>query len=184
MPNKGIDVSHFDGIVTWSDVVEAGYSFAFAKATDGMSFVDPKFYRNWSGMKEAGIKRGAYHYFRGQSGESANFLRVVESLDANDLAPVLDWEDPCACEGAKDALAWLDIVERALGKKPMIYTSPSYASALILGPRFSDYPLWIAHYGVPNPTIPAPWKDYACWQVGENSMVPGVKGPCDFNVWR
>jgi GH25 family lysozyme M1 (1,4-beta-N-acetylmuramidase) len=78
----GIDVSHHQGEVNWHAVAEAGISFAFAKATEGATFVDPQFLRNWALIKDAGIVRGAYHFFRpSKPAESqvTNFLTVTET---------------------------------------------------------------------------------------------------------
>jgi lysozyme len=60
----GIDVSNHNPPVDWQAVKNANISFAFAKATEGATFKDITFARNWSGMKAAGIMRGAYHFFR------------------------------------------------------------------------------------------------------------------------
>src|SRR5216684_110825 len=60
----GIDVSHHQHQVNWYLVAEAGISFALAKATEGVTFVDPQFSANWIGIKNAGIIRGPYHFFR------------------------------------------------------------------------------------------------------------------------
>jgi len=46
----GIDVSHHQGTVNWPDVAKGGISFAYTKATEGSSFVDPLFDTNWIGM--------------------------------------------------------------------------------------------------------------------------------------
>ncbi|MBC6419743.1 MAG: hypothetical protein GDA44_13755 [Prochloron sp. SP5CPC1] len=60
----GIDVSDFDGSVNWRKVKGAGFSFAFAKATEGRTWKATTFPRNWRQMEGAGIIRGAYHFFR------------------------------------------------------------------------------------------------------------------------
>src|SRR5437899_3040072 len=60
----GIDVSGHQSTVDWAGVAEAGIAFAYAKATEGTSFVDPQFPINWERMKSANILRGAYHFFR------------------------------------------------------------------------------------------------------------------------
>src|SRR5262249_5104026 len=61
---EGVDVSHWDGAIDWSKVAGSGRAFAIAKATEGTSFLDPQFHTNWTGMKSAGLVRGAYHFFR------------------------------------------------------------------------------------------------------------------------
>src|SRR5688572_22629007 len=64
----GIDVSRYQQRISWESVKamqvnEIKLSFAFIKATEGAGNVDPYFKRNWRKAKEAGIIRGAYHFF-------------------------------------------------------------------------------------------------------------------------
>ncbi len=55
----------------------SGRVFAFAKATDGVSYVDPTFAANWVAMKQAGLVRGAYHYFEaGMDRRAGDVLRA------------------------------------------------------------------------------------------------------------
>ena len=55
---RGIDVSHHRGEVDWKKVKASGIAFGIAKATDGISFFDPRFDQNWVGMRRAGLIRG------------------------------------------------------------------------------------------------------------------------------
>ena len=64
----GIDVSRYQQRIAWPSVKEMNVrgiqlDFAFIKATEGASRVDPLYKRNWSRAKEAGVVRGAYHFF-------------------------------------------------------------------------------------------------------------------------
>src|SRR5579871_5288706 len=61
---EGIDVSYYDGNVSWSSVRASGRQFAIARVSDGTGFMDPKFAANWSGIKAAGMVRGVYQFFR------------------------------------------------------------------------------------------------------------------------
>jgi GH25 family lysozyme M1 (1,4-beta-N-acetylmuramidase) len=58
----GIDVSHYDGSIDWDAVAAAGIVFAFAKATEGITFHDNRFDFNYAEMARVGIFRGAYHF--------------------------------------------------------------------------------------------------------------------------
>lgn len=40
---RDIDISNDQGEVNFDDVVKAGNSFVFIKATEGATFIDPKF---------------------------------------------------------------------------------------------------------------------------------------------
>ncbi len=180
----GIDVSHWQGDVDWSKVAAAGASFAFAKATEGTGYVDPKFLPNWQAMAAAGLARGAYCFFQPDQDAAAQaelFLKTV-AIGAGDLPSVLDCE---AAPGDGDAAAyrqkvetWLTAVGRDAGKQPMVYASPSFAEKW-LGEDFGGYPLWVAHYGVSQPTVPSGWKTWAFWQYTQSGSIDGVSGNVD-----
>lgn len=95
----GIDVSKYQSVIAWEEVramkvknIQPG--FAFIKATEGIGNTDPQFGRNWKRSKDAGIIRGAYHFFIGSKDgkmQAENFIRQVE-LNAGDFPPVLDIE--------------------------------------------------------------------------------------------
>ena len=75
--------------------LQAGASFAFAKATEGDDFVDSSFTDNKKGMRaESFSPRGYYHF--GHPGTSAakqaaHFCKTVGSLEEHEVA-VLDIE--------------------------------------------------------------------------------------------
>lgn len=186
---QGIDVSHYQGTVNWSSVKKAGIVFAFAKATDGNTYTDPQFHTNWQAMQAAGILRGAYHFYETNDDpvtQAQNFIKAVGSLAANDLPPVVDIEIFKGAYGAASVAAnlqtWLDTVEKALSRKPMIYTNTSFWNTTI-NRDFSKYPLWIAEYGVSQPKIPSSWKSWAFWQSSQSGSVAGVTDSVDTDVF-
>jgi hypothetical protein len=90
---RGIDVSHYQGAVNWSTLSTTyGLAFGAAKCTEGMTFTDSEFRRNWSGMKSAGLRRVAYHYGRPEAGSAAaQAARLVNAVkSAGGLRPGLD----------------------------------------------------------------------------------------------
>ena len=56
---KGIDVSNHQDRIDWSRVKADGISFAYVKASEGQTFVDPKYDAHVAGAKSVGIKTGA-----------------------------------------------------------------------------------------------------------------------------
>ncbi len=96
----GIDVSRYQKNINWDDVksmqvknIQIG--FVFIKATEGINNVDEQFRRNWLQAEEAGLAKGAYHFFiAGKSGkqQANNFIEIVK-LRPGDLPPVLDVEN-------------------------------------------------------------------------------------------
>ena len=191
---SGIDVSRHQGTIDWAQVRQAGTRFAFAKATEGSSWNDPKFVENRSGAAKNGVAFGAYHFFRPRADvglQIKNFVSAVGSLRSGELPPVLDVEVPAPWQrysGKKRVeliTTWMNGVESALGVKPILYLSPSFAKdTLGSAAELSAYPLWIAHYtSRSQPTVPAPWSglspDWTFWQYTERGKVAGVAGYVD-----
>jgi GH25 family lysozyme M1 (1,4-beta-N-acetylmuramidase) len=44
-----------------------------------------------------------------------------------------------------------------------VYTYPAFAEQGNCA-RLGRWPLWIAHWGVARPVVPAPWKTWRLWQ--------------------
>jgi lysozyme len=181
----GIDVSHWQGAIDWRAVRGGGVEFAFIKATEGATYADPEFARNWAGAAEAGVMRGAYHYFRPNVDpvkQAENFLRVAQ-IRPGDLPPVLDVETSDGVAG--DALlrsvrVWLETVERATGKRPVVYTYPDFWNRYASG-SVGAYPLWIATYSRDQPMVPVGWSDWTFWQYTSTGRVAGIAGDVDQN---
>ena len=185
---RGIDVSHYQGAVDWRAVKGAGICFAFAKATDGIAERDPCFGSNWREMKEAGIVRGAYHFFRAAqdaTGQAQHFAQRLQqvTLEAGDLPPVLDVEitDGVDNQVLVDRVrTWLDAIEQELGRRPLIYTDHAFWSAHMTD-RFGHYPLWIAAYEVDRPPLPEGWENWIFWQFSQKGQMSGVQGDVDLD---
>jgi lysozyme len=187
----GIDVSYYQSSIDWEEVktmevknVKIG--FCFIKATEGADNTDNKFRRNWRKAKEAGITRGAYHFFNPyKSGkqQAQNFISAV-SLQKGDMPPVLDVEQ--AGSVGKDLLQqrvgeWLLYVEQHYKVKPVIYSGAVFYSRYLEG-KFDEYPLWVAHYLVKDkPRVGRAW-DF--WQHNETGRVNGIDANVDFNVFN
>jgi GH25 family lysozyme M1 (1,4-beta-N-acetylmuramidase) len=60
----GIDVSRWQRRIDWSVVADAGYRFAFIRATIGDEYTDPRFYLNWDGARETEMLLAPYHVLR------------------------------------------------------------------------------------------------------------------------
>ncbi len=184
----GIDVSHFQGHVDWAAVKAAGCAFAFAKATEGAGVGDPFFAANWAGMKAAGLMRGAYHFYRAEQDaaqQAAHFLSNVQ-FEAGDLPPVLDIEVNDGVTGAAlvgGVQTWLDAVEPVAGATPIIYTNTPFWDAHF-NDQFSQYPLWIAHYGPAPSPLPVGWTVWTFWQYSQSLSIAGVGGPADHDYFN
>src|SRR5215831_15106895 len=97
-PVSGIDVSHYQHTITWSSVASDGIDFAILKATEGQTYVDPRFAYNDSQARLAGIPVGAYHVWGGPNKstdeartEADHFVATAQPT-IGDVLPVLDME--------------------------------------------------------------------------------------------
>ena len=187
---EGIDVSVYQGDVDWAKVKAAGKVFAFARVANGLLKSDTKFATNWPAMKAAGLVRGAYLYFRpsqdvaGQAKAVLDALEAACGLQAGDLPPVLDLETTDNLPAATvlgAAKTWLDLVEAKIGKKPLVYTSASMSTQLGVGTSLAAYPLWVAHYAVQCPEMPAGWASWQFWQRSDKGTVAGIAGAVDLD---
>ena len=188
----GIDVSRHNGTIDWKEVKEMNIrgislQFAFIKATEGIGSNDPQFKRNWKNSREAGMVRGAYHYFNtGKDGreQAKNFIFAVDELEDGDLPPVLDIEvtnGVATAELQKEIQEWLDVVEEYYKAKPIIYTNVDFYRDR-LGSKFDGYPFWAAHYEEKNQ--PRTARSWIIWQHNENGRVNGIRSEVDFNVFN
>ena len=185
---SGIDVSKWQGVVNWKEVQAAGVAFAFARATYGTTEIDSSFVDNWQGMKDAGIARGAYHFFlaaEDPTQQAEFFIRTVGNLGPDDLPPVIDVESDSGVSSnlVANVQTWLDAVAQGLGRTPIIYTAPSYWNAN-MNSDFGKYPLWVAEYGVSQPKAVNGWTDWTFWQYSESGKVSGVNGSVDLDYFN
>lgn len=194
MPLLGIDVSDFQPDVDWHAVKASGRTFAFAKATEGLTFIAKTFISHWSKMGEAGIIRGAYHFGRPGSDaaqQAQHFWKVVSGAGygKGDLPLALDLEVPDG-KTAAEINAWtatfVGEIEKLSGRKPLIYTGAFFYTGPNLG-----CDLWLpSYYKAPiaalrniDPPLPKAWEHWTLWQHTSTMTVPGVNGPCDHSIY-
>ena len=187
----GIDVSRHQAVIDWEDVKamqikDVKIGFGFMKATEGTELVDTRFRRNWFMAKEAGMPRGAYHFFiasKSGKAQAENFIETV-TLEKGDLPPVLDVEQIRGTSANNLQLRvkdWISLVEKHYHVKPIIYTNADFYETYLAG-KFDDYPLWVAHYLVKDkPRIKRNW---IFWQHNETGRVNGINAFVDFNVFN
>jgi GH25 family lysozyme M1 (1,4-beta-N-acetylmuramidase) len=213
-PRIGIDVSRFQGTIDWTQVPSSGVTFAIAQASRGSGTdclvvptscgADPYFAANRINAPAAGVRVGAYHraFASGSTlaearadaiAEANVFIAAVGTLNAGELIPALDVETPFTGLNPKRLSAWvrtwLKRVRGALGRKPLIYTNASSWSATGNTREFAKakYPLWVAHWSVRKPSVPAlNWagKGWSVWQYTSSGSVAGISGRVDMNRLR
>jgi GH25 family lysozyme M1 (1,4-beta-N-acetylmuramidase) len=67
---QSLDVSHWQGGINWAAVKSDDIKFTFAKATEGVDFVDVNFHQYMTGAIAAGVPIGPYHFAHTNSGET------------------------------------------------------------------------------------------------------------------
>jgi GH25 family lysozyme M1 (1,4-beta-N-acetylmuramidase) len=201
---QGIDVSHYQGTISWTQVVSASVSFAFVKATEGTSITDVTYPLNRAGATSVGIPVGAYHFARPNGsgdpaiiadaiGEADYFLNVAQP-QPGELPPVLDLEVNGGLKPT-DLLtwtsAWLDEVYARTGVRAFVYTSPNFWKTSLADTgtvALNGYPLWIAHWtDGAAPLVPAAnWGNHGWtfWQWSSKSRVAGINTAVDADRFK
>lgn len=210
----GIDVSRLERRIGWSGVADSGVEFAIVQASRGSGDdcavrpkrcgADPFYLRNYTRARAAGIRVGPYHRaFTGGDGsraverdaleEARVFLGRVEALRAGDLLPALDVEPPFGGLSAGElrlwVRTWLARVRSELGTRAMVYTSAAAWKALGDTLEFArkGNRLWVAHWEVARPAVPARnWagRGWSVWQFTNNRRIKGIEGLPDANRLR
>ena len=189
----GVDVSRWQAEIDWPTLRTQGANFAYIKATDGGDHLDPMFRTNWKRAKDAGLKRGAYHFFYWcrTAGEQADwFIRNVPN-DPDALPPVIDVEynaeSSCKRRLSRETVlekmqVFMDKLERHYGKRPIIYTAPDFYADNLSG-EFLDYPFWLRSVAA-HPSKRYPGRKWVFWQYSGSGLSQGVDGRIDLNVFH
>ncbi len=182
----GVDVSNHQGEIDWHAVAGDDIGFAYIKATEGGDFVDNRFAKNWAGAGEAGLDRGAYHFFtlcRPGIEQAQNFLDAV-SVDESELPPALDLElsGNCGDRPPKDQVldevaAFIDEVERESRREVLLYVLDDFHDLYPVAERFNRN-RWKRRIFL------RPGGDWRVWQYTYLAKVDGISGAVDLNVMR
>lgn len=185
-PVRGIDVSHHQGEIDWKSVKASGVQFAYIKATEGADFTDSKFADNWKNSGEAGIVRGAYHFFTfGTSGQAqaANFIsKVPPELSA--LPPAIDLEfsgynkerRAAPDEFQRELSVFWDAIFSHYHKTPVVYTTADFQKQYLAAMPIER--LWIRE------VLRTPRQPWTFWQFSPRGRVRGVSTFVDLNVFH
>jgi lysozyme len=182
----GIDLSDKNGKVNWNLLGRAGVEFAYLKASEALDIVDSAFEENRRNARERNMLAGAYHWLHPglHVGQQADlFLDVVRTFKGM-LKPVVCLEIHQAPkeEAEKNIRAFLSILERRSGVKPMIYTSDAYWKTYLPEAGWGcDYPLWLDKPGTIWPPQIWPWAGWTVWQHSYQAQLPGVPAKLGLN---
>ncbi|WP_053227444.1 GH25 family lysozyme [Solirubrobacter soli] len=205
----GPDVSEYQGEIAWPRVrLQGGHelAFAIAKASEGSGWTDPQFAANWHGIRERGLIRGAYHFANltvpdpattaavraAATAEAQHFVEVLHSVGgthAGDLPPALDFERSrftstlSSAQLYEWAATWVATVDRATGRRPMIYAGGFWRSLLDGYTDVWDCPLWLADYAA-QPQLLRSWSRWTFWQFTDAGTFEGIAGAVDTSYFR
>ena len=187
-PVAGIDVSKHNGVIDFAKVKDDDYQFVFIKASEGKTYRDDAFDRNYRAAREAGLKVGAYHFFRKNrtgSEQAENMLGAVKGKTF-DLPLVIDLEDDWGNGATVSRQVALERVMEMIGilndkgYRVMIYTNldgyNKYYKDLL-----ADNDLWLCSFTSPDllPHLP-----HRIQQFSHEGEVDGIEGDVDLNVFR
>lgn len=193
-PLRGVDVSSYQGDISWDILSNEGISFAFIKATEGSTYKDIKFEQNWKNAQNTDLYIGAYHFFSYDSPgkiQAENFISAV-SISNKMLPPVVDIEyygdyhkNP---KDKSDVIyelnEFLKLLEEHYGVKPIIYTTMKSYNMYICD-EYSTYPIWIRNVFT-YPNLPDK-RSWTFWQYTDKGILDGFNGEekfIDINVFN
>ncbi|KAH9066216.1 glycoside hydrolase family 25 protein [Lactarius vividus] len=181
----GIDVSNWQGTLNWATIKSQGVQFAYIKATEGTTYIDPYFDHNYVGATNNGIIRGAYHFAHPGSSSGAtqaNYFLAHGggwSGDGITLPGAVDLEGDCSGLTHAQMVTWIKDFSNTYHSKttryPVIYTTTSWwTSCTGNSASFgTTNPLWIAHWASSIGTLPAGWSFTTFWQYADSGSHPG-----------
>ena len=192
---KGIDIASFQhpngAGINWGQVASAE-KFVIIKATEKTGYVNSYYAGDIAGARAAGLVAGSYHFLApssqtGASGaaQAQHFLDHA-SIEPGDLPPMLDVETSSLYNGVLPSVAditgWLNKVEDATGRKPMIYIGYYVLGDLGNPSQLENYAINIPNYSnCPSFPDSYPISSLVMWQHTSSAGVPGIQGHVDEN---
>lgn len=185
-PIVGIDISRYNGHIDFDKVRESDVSFVYIKSSEGANYRDKHFARNAMQATQAGLKVGAYHFFRKSvdgKQQAVNFMKAVAGVNL-DLPLVIDVEDWNNDKGVSNGtvIARLKAMIEPLkqgGHKVMIYTNQHGYDKWIKD-HFAGEMLWLCTFKPPHKVkVEHHIQQYSHW-----GTIEGVKGEVDLNVFN
>lgn len=183
-PIRGIDVSAHNGMMNLKAAADDGVEFIFIKATEGATFRDENFTLNYQKAQHAGLKTGAYHFFRFEVDgvtQARNLLRAIAGRPL-ELGIAIDVEEegnPRNIPIDSIRMRLQDMVEYLnLEGFPVMFYSNRRGYEKYLMTDFPGYALWVCQF-TDNSTN----SDWRFWQYNHHGRVDGIRGDVDLNVF-
>ena len=191
---QGVDVSAFQGTINWDVLAAEDIDFAWIKATEGLSYQDPRFAHNWDDAHDTDLLVGAYHFLSVDSpgtDQAANVIATV-SWHRGDLPVVVDVEcyatycdtppPPATVREVLDPL--LLAIEQHYGRPAVLYATRDWYERYLAG-SYPDDPVWFRSVAT-SPQL-ADDRDWTSWQWSAREQLDGYDGDeefIDMNAFR
>ncbi len=148
---SGIDISHYQGSVSWEQIKEHDIKFVYIKATQGEYYVDKMFEQHRERAKQSGVLYGYYHFFDPDADattQAEHFIKTIGSVKGC-LPAVIDVE-VLGKQSGKDLVqkvrVWLGMVKKEFGIEPIIYSDLHFFKEHLEPSFISPHRLWVADY--------------------------------------
>lgn len=188
---SGIDISNWQGSITFSEVKNSGIQIVYIKATEGNYYTDPYLQEFYDGARGNGLLVGFYHFFSPSISALAQAQYFADAISGltSECRLVLDLEEAGGYEASElssIAVEFLEEVQKITGLGVAIYTYSSFANNNITtGFGLENYPLWIAEYGSSEPEDNSIWgNSYVGWQYSDNGNITGIKTNVDLDIFK
>ena len=188
---EGLDVSNWQGNIDYAQVKSAGIEVVYIKASEGTTFKDPYFERNYANAKANGLKVGFYHFVTATNVQAARnqaqFFASVISGKTPDCKLAMDFEQfrggISVNEINEISKVFLETVQQLTGKEVVIYSNLNDAQRVFSRELANQYPLWVAYWGSESGLLNSSsnWQNWEGWQYTSRGIVAGVNGYVDRN---
>ena len=187
---QGIDVSHWQGYIDYSEVKRSGIEVVYIKSSQGTNIKDAYFDINYENAKANGLKVGFYHFLTATNTEEAEqearFFASVISGKTPDCKLVMDYETFGGVgvqESNEIAQVFLETTRRLTNKDIIIYSDLSNSQSRFSSELAENYELWLAYYSGEERLreIETRWNNYIGLQYSDRGRINGISGAVDLD---
>lgn len=181
------DVSQWQGEINWARVARDPIAAVIIKATEGATFVDPRFEENRIGAEAVGLRVGFYHFAdpTGSSPEAQadHHAKVIGTYRRRELRSALDLETGNAATLEPFARSFNRRIMRGGHPIPLFYSYSAFIEEMRLRQPIGAG-LWLASYGRDDgkdygAAVPKPWRKFVAHQFTSHGSAAGIAGAVD-----
>lgn len=190
---KGVDVSSYQGNISWEKVSKTDVKFAILRGTTRNGNLDTKFNQNYKGAKAYGLDVDVYHFSYALDTKKAiaDAKNLINKLNGKKMTIWLDLEWIEQGKLGKNkvteiAIAFINTCNE-LGYECNIYSNVDWYKNYYHADKLKELgcKFWIARYGTNDGTINIKYKpnigEYI-WQYTSKGRINGIIGDVDMNM--